>query len=382
METKISDIFKEKDKKIISVTPDTTVFDAIKLMVDHNIGAVLVMNEDRLEGIFTERDYMSKVTLQGHSSKEIPVKDVMTAKITYITPDISLEEALAVMTENKVLVDCDVDAADLNLILDAEQVQDHSFVASSRASIIDEKCTGCGICENMCRFDAIKMTPDENAAGGIKFEIEKYACEGCGVCRHFCPEDAIAFEPVESGRWFVSETKYGPLVHARLGIAEGNSGRLVSLLRRTAQELAEKQDRELTIIDGPPGIGCPVIASMTGADYVLIVTEPSKSAFHDMDRLLQLVAHFEIPAGLCINKCDINPGLTSEMEKYATSKGTSVLARIPFDPRITQAQVAGRPFVENGENDTTRAFRGLWEKLREELKKPSVKKTKTTEKKY
>jgi len=294
----------------------------------------------------------------------------------------SLVGSLAVMAKNKVLVDCDVDAADLHLILDAETDQDHSFVASRRASIDDEKCTGCGICENMCRFDAVKMTPDPNAAGGVKFEIDKYACEGCGVCTHFCPEDAIDFEPVESGRWFVSKTRFGPMVHARLGIAEGNSGRLVSLLRRTAQELAEKEDRDLTIIDGPPGIGCPVIASMTGADYVLIVTEPSKSAFHDMDRLLQLITHFDIPTGLCINKFDINPELTAEMERYATSKGTAVLARIPFDPRITKALVAGRPFVENGDNDTTRAFHGLWEKLREELKNISVKKNKDKINKY
>jgi MinD superfamily P-loop ATPase len=289
----------------------------------------------------------------------------------------SLVGSLAVMAENKVLVDCDVDAADLHLILDAETEQDHSFVASSRASIDDEKCTGCGICENMCRFDAVKMTPDPNAAGGVKFEIDKYACEGCGVCRHFCPEDAIAFEPVESGRWFLSETRYGPLVHARLGIAEGNSGRLVSLLRRTAQELAEKENRDLTIIDGPPGIGCPVIASMTGADYILIVSEPSKSAFHDLDRLLQLVAHFDIPAGLCINKYDINSKLAAEMERYADSKGIAILARIPFDPRITKAQVAGRPFVENGDNETTRALRDLWEKLQEELKNSVDNKTKS-----
>jgi MinD superfamily P-loop ATPase len=281
----------------------------------------------------------------------------------------SLVGSLAVMAENKVLVDCDVDAADLHLILDASTTEDNSFVAGRRASIIDEKCNSCGICENMCRFDAVKMTA---TSGAIKFEIDQYACEGCGVCYHFCPEDAIAFEPVESGRWFVSETRYGPLVHARLGIAESNSGRLVALLRRKAQEITDKENRELTIIDGPPGIGCPVIASMTGADYILIVSEPSKSAFHDLDRLLQLVVHFDIPAGLCINKSDISPEITAEMEKYALSKGMTLLARIPFDPGITGAQVAGHPFVEDGDSDTVRAFHGLWKKLKEELKKANV----------
>jgi len=279
----------------------------------------------------------------------------------------SLVGSLAVLAENKILVDCDVDAADLHLLLEADVGEPQVFATSSRAAIKTEMCTGCGICKDLCRFDAIKTEPDVKAAGGIRYRVEPYSCEGCGVCKNFCPEDAITFDRVESGRWYVSQTGYGTLVHAKLGIAEGNSGKLVSLLREKAKELASKENKGLIIVDGPPGIGCPVIASLAGADYVLLVSEPSKSAFHDLDRILQLISHFQIPVGLCINKYDINPSLTSEMEKYAVDKNVTVLTRIPFDPTVTRAQVAGKPLVAFTDNDTGKVIRGLWEKLQVEL---------------
>ena len=288
----------------------------------------------------------------------------------------SLVGSLAVLAENKVMVDADVDAADLHLLLNAQENEPQAFATSSRAEIMTARCSGCGICRDLCRFDAIKTEPDYTAPGGQRFFVVPYSCEGCGVCTHFCPEDAIAFERVESGRWFVSDTEYGTLVHARLGIAEGNSGKLVSLLREKAREIAEKENREAIIIDGPPGIGCPVIASLTGADFALLVTEPSKSAFHDLDRLLELIAHFKIPAGLCINKYDINPALSRRMETYAAEKNVPVLARIPFDPSVTKAQVAGKPLVAFCDNESAQEIRSLWEKLREHLK--TLKKTPKT----
>lgn len=279
----------------------------------------------------------------------------------------SLVGSLAALSENKLLVDCDVDAADLHLIVGAKIGRPRDFTASSRALINKEKCTACGICLDYCRFDAIKSQPDQNVSSGERFWVDEYSCEGCGVCRHFCPEGAIDFRPVVSGRWFISRTKYGTLIHARLGIAEGNSGKLVSLLRGTAKSVAESEGRKLIIIDGPPGIGCPVIASLTGADYVLIVTEPSKSAFHDMERIVRLISHFNIPMGLCINKFDINVGFAGRMEEYAAEKGITVLARIPYDALVTRAQVAGIPFIKYTENNTSRAIRSLWRRLQNEL---------------
>ncbi|MFZ5981380.1 MAG: ATP-binding protein [Candidatus Zixiibacteriota bacterium] len=281
----------------------------------------------------------------------------------------SLVGSLAVLAEQKVLVDADVDAADLHLLLDTERGEPQVFATGSRAEIITSRCSGCGICKDLCRFEAIKAEPDPEISGGWRYRVEPYSCEGCGVCRNFCPEDAIAFEKIESGQWFVSRSRYGTLVHARLGIAEGNSGKLVSLLRTKAKEIAEKENKGLIIVDGPPGIGCPVIASLTGADYVLLVSEPSKSAFHDLDRILELISHFRIPAGLCLNKYDINPELAATMEKYAADKNVLVLARIPFDPAVTAAQVAGKPLVAFTDRGAAKEIRALWEKLQSEMKK-------------
>ena len=210
----------------------------------------------------------------------------------------SVVGSLAALAKNKVLVDCDVDAADLHLILGNNVKKSADFKGGHRASINEELCTGCGICLDYCRFDSIKEVINESTGWVDKFRIDQLSCEGCGVCTQFCPENAIDFDEIVSGQWFLSETKYGPLVHARLGIAQANSGKLVSLLRTKARNLADENRWDLVLIDGPPGIGCPVIASVTGASYVLIVTEPSLSAFHDLKRIMQLMDHFKMPKSI------------------------------------------------------------------------------------
>jgi MinD superfamily P-loop ATPase len=272
----------------------------------------------------------------------------------------SIVGSISALAEKKVLVDCDVDAADLHLILNNELKRTHDFIASSKAEIIEDKCTDCGICQDYCRFEAIKEKDGH-------FRIDQYSCEGCGVCVHFCPEKAIDFKQVVSGQWFLSETRHGPLVHARLGIAQSNSGLLVSHLRKQAKELAERENYGLIVVDGPPGIGCPVIASITGADYLLIVTEPSLSALHDMERLLELAMHFHIPVGICINKYDINPQISERIEEYALKNGAMIMGRISFDPKVTEAQVAGTTFVEFVDNGTADEVKSLWQNLNSEL---------------
>lgn len=283
----------------------------------------------------------------------------------------SLVGSLAALSQNKVLVDCDVDAADLHLILQNDKQRTSEFTGGKQASINEERCTNCGICLEYCRFDAIKHELDAVDTVGERYWINKHACDGCGVCVRHCPEQAIDFKDVISGEWYLSDTPYGPLVHARLGFAQGNSGKLVSLLRRQARLLAEKMGLDLIIVDGPPGIGCPVIASITGAGYILIVTEPSMSAIHDMKRMLQLTNHFRIPTGICINKSDINSMLTSQIEEFAEKQKVKVLGRIPFDPAVTAAQLAGTTIVDHNASGGSRSVRLLWSNLSEELTEPN-----------
>ncbi len=279
----------------------------------------------------------------------------------------SLVGSLAALSQNKVLVDCDVDAADLHLILQNRVQRKTEFIGGKQAAIIEERCTNCGICPEYCRFDAIKHETHTESATGERYWIDRHACDGCGVCTRHCPEQAIDFREVVSGEWYLSDTPYGPLVHARLGLAQANSGKLVSLLRQQARLMADKRGLELILIDGPPGIGCPVIASLTGASYVLIVTEPSLSALHDMERLLQLTVHFGITTAICINKYDINPALTSRIEEFAEEHKVSIMGRIPFDPAVTKAQLAGTTVVEHHGNGASGSLELLWSNLNKEL---------------
>ena len=270
----------------------------------------------------------------------------------------SLMAAFASLAENKVLCDADVDAADLHLVLAPDIRRSEPFTSGHTAAIDKGRCTSCGLCREMCRWDAI----------GDSFTVDTVACEGCGVCVHFCPERAIGFPDNTCGDWFISETRFGPMVHARLGIAEENSGKLVALVRREARELAEARGLGLILTDGPPGVGCPVIASMGGANGVLIVAEPSVSGVHDMERVVQLAAHFKVPAMICVNKFDINAAKSRQIEETAARNGLVFLGRIPFDPAFTRAMVQGRTIMEwDGPSEGRGAVVEVWQNLSRHL---------------
>ncbi|MBW1866963.1 MAG: P-loop NTPase [Deltaproteobacteria bacterium] len=263
----------------------------------------------------------------------------------------SLMAAFASLAENKVLCDADVDAADLHLITSPDVREQHDFQSGRSAVINRDKCTECGLCRDLCRFEAISET----------YEVDSIACEGCGVCVYFCPEKAIDFPINTCGQWFKSDTRFGPMVNARLGIAEENSGKLVSLVRKEARSLAMQKDLDLLITDGPPGVGCPVIASIGGASAVLIVTEPTVSGKHDMERVVQLAAFFKVPAMVCVNKFDLNPDVTREIEDFAGLNGLKIVGRIPFDPIFTRAMVNGQTVIEyDGGSQTAKKIKEIW----------------------
>lgn len=285
----------------------------------------------------------------------------------------SIVGSLAYLADNNVLVDCDVDAADLHLILNGKTDSPEEFIGGEKAEINPEICMGCGMCMDLCRFGAVKTKGVNPVIYDLPgFEIDKNSCEGCGVCVEFCPDKAIELKETKSGDWFFTDTKYGPLFHARLGIAEANSGRLVSLLRNKAYEYSKDNNFNTIIIDGPPGIGCPVIASLTGVDYVLIITEPTASAIHDMKRIIELTKHFRIVTGICINKFDLNESLAEYIRKIANDNNLKVLASIPYDTAVTKAQIKGIPYPEYKDNGITKHFQNLWRNLKIEISKPDM----------
>jgi len=266
----------------------------------------------------------------------------------------SITAAFASLASNHIICDSDVDAADLHLLLDPQPYSSNDFIGGSIAVIRENDCSSCGTCRELCRFDAISDS----------FEIDPISCEGCGVCVDFCPEQAIDFPKQTCGQWFLSTSRMGPMVHARLGIAEENSGKLVSLIRQQARALAEQHARDLIITDGPPGVGCPVIASITGATALLIVTEPTLSSLHDMKRVAELADHFRIPQMLCINKYDINNDVSNTIRREAEHRGIEVVGLIPFDPAFTHAMVAGETIIEHGEQpELTKIISSIWETI-------------------
>jgi MinD superfamily P-loop ATPase len=262
----------------------------------------------------------------------------------------SIVGSLAALAKSKVLADCDVDAADLHLLLKPSVKQENEFWSGQVAQIDEEKCTQCGLCQELCRFDAIK-----------DYKVDPIDCEGCGFCSQICPEDAITMQECMSGHWFISDTKYGPLVHARLGIAQENSGKLVAQVRQEARRIADERGFDYIISDGPPGIGCPVISSLSGASLALMVTEPTLSGIHDLERVLGVSGHFGVPAAVCINKYDLNEENSRRIEDYCKDQGIELAARIPFDNAVTEAIVRGLPVVEYTDGKVSREIAGLWE---------------------
>ncbi len=269
----------------------------------------------------------------------------------------SITACFATLARNRVVVDADVDAADLHLVLGPRIRREAEFAGGHVAVIDPERCTACGQCRERCQFDAIDAD----------FRVDRVACEGCGVCVHFCPEEAIEFPQRICGRWFVSDTEHGPLVHARLGIAEENSGLLVNLLRKEAKALASRQGLDTIIVDGPPGIGCPVISSLTGAHAVLIVTEPTLSGLHDLERVAELAAFFKVPAMVAVNRCDVNHGIARRIAAFCDEHGLDRVGEIPYDRDVTAAMVAQRSLVDFSSGPAARAVRGIWEQVSEKI---------------
>lgn len=258
--------------------------------------------------------------------------------------------SFAALARNKVMVDCDVDAADLHILLNPVVKERREFRSGKTAVINKELCNACGRCVSLCRFKAIKED----------FTVEDFSCEGCALCSRVCPAGAIRMEENVAGEWFVSDTAYGPFVHARLGAAQENSGKLVSKIREVAKGLAEKQSLDYVIIDGPPGIGCPVIASLSGVDCALIVTEPTLSGLHDAGRVMEVAGHFKIPMKVVVNKYDLNPAITSRIEDFCRSRSVPVIGRIVFDAGVVRALVQRKSIIESGDCAAADELRKIW----------------------
>jgi len=271
----------------------------------------------------------------------------------------SIVASFASLAQSKVLADCDVDAADLHLLLKPQAKEEKEFWSGQTAFIDEDKCTECGLCQELCRFGAIK-----------DFKVDPLSCEGCGFCYQVCPVDAITMKDSMSGHSFISETKYGYLCHARLGIAQENSGKLVALVRQDAKLIAERENLDYIITDGPPGIGCPVISSLSGASLALLVTEPTLSGIHDLERVIGVCRHFGVPVLVCVNKYDLNEENTYRIESYCGDEGIELAARIPFDNVMTEAIVQGLPVVEYSDNSkVTQQIKKLWQVIPAKLNK-------------
>jgi MinD superfamily P-loop ATPase len=269
----------------------------------------------------------------------------------------SIVGSFATLAQSKVMADCDVDAADLYLLLHPQVLHEEEFWSGKTALIHKDLCTSCGLCEEVCRFDAIR-----------DFEVDPISCEGCGFCFQICPEKAISMKDNMAGHLFISDTRYGPLIHARLGIAEENSGKLIALVRSNAREMAKEKNLDCILIDGPPGIGCPVISSLSGVNLSLIVTEPTLSGMHDLDRILGVCHHFGVLPLVCINKYDLNLKNSQEIENYCRQVGVKVISKIPFDNVVTEALIAEVPVVEYSGGEVSRQIELLWRKILGELK--------------
>ncbi len=271
----------------------------------------------------------------------------------------SLTAAFAALAQPVALADCDVDAADLHLLLHPRIRQREEFRSGATAVIDAECCVQCGACRAACRFDAIDAA----------FVVDPLACEGCRVCLYACPVQAVTMEENVCGEWFVSDTDYGAMAHAALGVAAENSGKLVATVRQQAKRIAEEEGRDLILIDGSPGIGCPVISSIAGASLVCVVTEPTLSGLHDLRRVIDLTAHFNIPATVCVNKADINPAMTAQIAAYCAERALPVAGTLPYDPLITEAVIRQRPVTELAPDAAiSRLIQQMWERLEQQLR--------------
>lgn len=271
----------------------------------------------------------------------------------------SVAAALASLAKNTVFCDNDVDAADLHLILKPNIKESYDFDSGSVAQINHKTCTNCGLCEEHCRFDAIHLNPSK------QLEVNPFKCEGCRLCERICPVNAISTVQNLNNHWYVSDTRFGTLVHAKMGPGEENSGKLVTEVRRKAKEIATEMNADFILNDGPPGIGCSAIASVTGTDMVLLVIEPSKSGLHDAIRLVNLVESFTIPVFAVINKFDINTEITAQVEHYLSLEQIPLIGKIPFDVLMVESIVNEKTILEFAPNNKiSDVFISIWKNLR------------------
>jgi MinD superfamily P-loop ATPase len=284
----------------------------------------------------------SRLTSQQPATSNQHMKEITVISGKGGTGKTSITAALASVYPNAVFCDCDVDAADLHLIFNPEKEETHVFEGAWVAEIDANKCTNCGICEANCRFEAISLHPKNNS-----HSIDPFKCEGCRLCERLCPEEAITSERSKNNFWYISNSRFGKLVHASMGPGEENSGKLVSQVRKVARDIAKKTEADLIINDGPPGIGCAAISSITGCDEVILVIEPSKSGIHDIKRVIELTNSFNIPARAIINKSDLNINISSELESYLKSSNINVIAKLPYSSEFTQAQTLGLNIIEH-----------------------------------
>lgn len=272
----------------------------------------------------------------------------------------TITACFAQLAGKQVLADNDVDAADMHLLFSPRVRESHPFVGGIKAKIDSSKCIGCGKCAEACHFNAIRLDGPANDLMQKTYRIEGFACEGCGLCPRVCPVGAISAKKAVTGNWFDSVTDWGPMAHARLGIAEENSGRLVTQVRNRAAGLARELGLDRILGDGPPGTGCPVIASVSGTDLVVIVTEPTVSGVHDMERVLELAAHFGVPAVVIVNKSDINSNQAKRIADIVVTRNSSVIGFVPFDSAVHDALMAGETVIAYGESPAAQAIRSAW----------------------
>lgn len=269
----------------------------------------------------------------------------------------SITSAFASIAQNKILVDCDVDAADLFLITQPSILKSHEYEGGKIAVLDSVICTNCGICVDLCRFDAIHVVNKQTT-------ISEFSCDGCRLCEIACPVDAIKMVENRESRWFESETRFGPMIHAKLGIGEDNSGKLVTKIRDVANKKAKELDMETVLIDGPPGIGCPVISTLTGVNVALMVTEPTLSGKHDLERLIELAKGFKLKSYILINKYDLNTTISDEIDSLCRKENIEILAKVPFNRDFVDAMVNQQTVIEYAPDSIlSKQLKEVWHRI-------------------
>ena len=274
-------------------------------------------------------------------------KTSITAALSYLAKDVAI------------IADCDVDAADMHLLLQPDYQYGEDFYSGVLAEIDQDKCIKCGKCKEICRFNAIKKIDGD-------FIVKPLDCEGCGYCSHICPRDAISMISQNVGKWYRSNTRIGTtLIHAALGIGAENSGKLVAQVKKESKLQAERENKELILVDGSPGIGCPVVSSLSGADYVLLVTEATTSGLHDLQRIHALVKHFKLTAGCIINKADLNNDMSQKIKDYLQQESVELLGEIPYDESFSKAMIEGKTIVEHTHEGISETIQNIWNTIKQ-----------------